>query len=282
MSRMHRHRLNTARLRPVIQLLAAAVCNGYAAGLAKGRLYSGRGKLLCLPVLNCYSCPAALGSCPVGALQTVAAGGRHRISFYALGILLLCGTLFGRLLCGFACPFGFLQDLLARIPLRKLNIPRKADRMLRYLKYAVLFFLVLLLPAVIRDDYGLGEPWFCKYLCPAGTLEAGIPHLLADPRLRALTGMLFSWKLTVLAALLLAAVRIPRCFCRYLCPLGAFYALCSRFSVHQITVQPDACSACGACASACPMGIDPAKAVNGAECIRCGKCKAACHTGAIR
>ena len=282
MSGMHRDRVKRHnRFRLCVQLLAAAILNGYAAGFAGGHIFTGKTKAVCVPVLNCYACPGALGACPIGAMQTVAAGNGRSFSFYVLGILMLCGTLFGRLLCGFLCPFGLVQDLLARIPLKKLTVPRKADRMLRYVKYAVLIIMVLLLPAAVQNVLGTGEPWFCKYLCPTGTLEGGIPMVLLNPALRKLAGVLFTWKFMILLAILILSVKIPRVFCRYLCPLGAFYALFNRFACFQMQVSSAKCIGCGKCTAACPMQLDVPQEICSGECIRCGKCKAVCPTGAV-
>lgn len=283
MSRMHRDRVKRqGRFRLCVQLIAAAFLNGYAAGFAKKSIFTGKTKLFCVPVLNCYACPGALGACPIGAMQTVAGGKGRTISFYVLGLLMLSGTVFGRLLCGFLCPFGLVQDLLAKIPLKKLTVPRKADRLLRYLKYAVLLIMVLLLPAAVQNELGSGDPWFCKYLCPAGTLEGGIPLVLLNPTLRALAGILFTWKTAVLLSILILSVKIPRVFCRYLCPLGAFYALFNRFACYQMQVAEHKCIDCGKCSAVCPMQLDVPQEICSGECIRCGRCKAACPADAIR
>lgn len=274
-------RRKNGRFRTLIQLISLCFFNGYAAGFLGKRLYTGKAKLLCVPVLNCYSCPGALGACPIGAMQTVAAGNLHRISFYALGTVMLFGVIFGRLLCGFLCPFGFLQDLLYKIPVRKLHVPQKADRILRYFKYAVLVILVLLLPAVIRNALGGGEPWFCKYLCPAGTLEGGIPLVLLNEPLRQAAGALFTWKSALLLIFLVCAVRIGRFFCRYVCPLGALYALFNRFAFYQMQLNAHRCTHCGHCKSVCPMAVQTPEQLNCGECIRCGKCRDICPAGAI-
>ena len=239
------------RFRLLIQLLAAAFCNGYAAGFLRGKIFTGKSKLLCVPVLNCYACPGALGSCPIGAMQAVA-GTKSRFSFYVLGTLMLFGTVLGRVLCGFLCPFGLIQDLLHRIPTPKLRVPRRLDRILRYLKYAVLLVLVLLGPVLSAGPLGGGDPWFCKYICPAGTLEGGIPLLLKNETLRQAAGFLFSWKCGVMLAILLGTVFISRCFCRYLCPLGAVYALFNRFALYQMQVDHARCIGCGKCKAVCP------------------------------
>ena len=268
------------RFRLLIQLLAATFCNGYAAGFLRGKIFTGKSKLLCVPVLNCYACPGALGSCPIGAMQAVA-GTKSRFSFYVLGTLMLFGTVLGRVLCGFLCPFGLIQDLLHRIPTPKLRVPHRLDRILRYLKYAVLLVLVLLGPVLSAGPLGGGDPWFCKYICPAGTLEGGIPLLLKNETLRQAAGFLFSWKCGVMLAILLGAVFISRCFCRYLCPLGAVYALFNRFALYQMQVDHARCIGCGKCDPVCPMALDVRKEITGGECIRCGRCKAVCPAKAI-
>ena len=290
------------RIRLFIQLAAAALLNGYAAGFAGGRVFTGVSKAFCVPVLNCYACPGALGSCPIGALQTVLGSTRHRFPFYVLGSLMVFGIALGRLWCGFICPFGLIQDLLYKIPTRKLTVPRQIDGPLRYVKYAVLAFLIVLLPLLATDQFGIGKPYFCQYLCPAGMLEGAAPLMLANRYLRSLAGALFTWKMAVLLAVLISAVLIPRSFCRYLCPLGAFYGLFNRFSLYQMHLDGTRCTGCGTCERICPMAVRiptaqsgkpaqaapaqstapaPSCAITSPECIRCGKCAGACPQGAI-
>ena len=283
MSGMHRDRLKKGKLsfQRRVQLLAAAVVNGYAIGFAKGKIFTGGTKAVCVPVLNCYSCPGALGACPIGSLQAALGGSSRRFPFYVLGLLMLFGVVLGRLICGLLCPFGLVQDLLCKIPAPKLRVPKKLDKPLRWLKYAVLLVLVVLLPAFAVTDTGVAPPYFCKYLCPAGTLEGGVPLLLANPSLRSLMGALFSWKALVLVVILAACVFIPRAFCRYLCPLGAFYSLFNRFSFYQMKLDKSKCTGCKKCEHACPMAVEVTKGCGGPECIRCGKCRDACPSGAI-
>lgn len=268
--------------RAIIQFLSAGLMNANIAGFWKGKIYIGSSKNLCLPVLNCYSCPGALGACPIGSLQVSAGCSTYGISFYVLGFLALMGVLMGRLLCGFLCPFGLIQDLLHKIPLPKLKIPKKPDQILRFVKYLVLAFLVVLLPLLAADSYGSTVPYFCKFICPAGTLEGGIPLVSMNKPLWAAAGRLFSWKVFVLAAVILASIVIYRPFCKYLCPLGAFYALFNRFSFSRYSIDRSKCTDCGICSNICPMNVEPVKTPNHTECIRCGLCRNKCPQKAIQ
>ena len=165
------------------------------------------------------------------------------------GLLILLGVLLGRFICGFLCPFGWLQELLHKIPSPKCSTKRLKP--LRYLKYAVLLIMVVLLPALVVNEMGMGDPFFCKYLCPQGVLEGAIPLSLTNAGIRAALGKLFSWKLCILLAVVVASVVFYRPFCKWLCPLGAFYAVMNRVSLFQMRVDTDKCVSCGACARAC-------------------------------
>lgn len=267
--------------RPLIQLLAAALFNGYALGFAKGKIFTGGTKAFCVPVLNCYSCPGALGACPVGALQAILGGGAGRFSFYVLGLIMLFGVVLGRLICGFLCPFGFVQDLLHKIPVPKLRVAPRVDKPLRWLKYLVGIVLVVALPMVVAGAAGLASPYFCKWLCPAGTLGGAIPLMLMNEGLRASVGFLFNWKMAILIAVVAASMFIYRPFCKYLCPLGAFYGLFNKFAFFQMHLDKDKCINCKKCEKVCKMQVPVTENINHSECIRCGDCKRVCPTAAI-
>ena len=269
------------RFRPWIQAGFTALSNGYIAGFLQGKIYTGKLKTMCVPGLNCYSCPGALGSCPIGSVQAVISGNRHNFSYYVFGILILFGVLLGRFVCGFLCPFGWIQQLLHKIPLRKIKIPKKPDKLLRSLKYIVLLVFVILLPMLAVNQFGLGSPWFCKWICPAGTLEGGLPVLSANESLRNTIGFTFFWKAGLLAVTIIASMLIYRPFCKYLCPLGAFYALFNRWSFTRMEIDENSCVRCNQCVRSCPMQVEVLKNINSAECIRCGKCASVCPTGAI-
>ena len=267
--------------RLLIQAGFFALTNGYANGFLKGRIYRGGLKRFCAPGLNCYSCPGALLSCPIGSLQAVLDSGKYKISLYVFGFLVAVGALLGRAVCGFFCPFGLLQDLLYRIPFLKKRKNLPGHGKLIYLKYAVLLFLCILFPMIFVNEAGLGDPWFCKYLCPSGTFFAGLPLLSLAPELRAAAGFRFLWKLGALVLILALSAGFYRPFCKYLCPLGALYGFFNPVSLYGLAIDRERCTGCGACASACGMGIKVWKDPYSFECIRCGDCASACPEQAI-
>lgn len=258
-----------------IQAAATLLQNANLKGFFTGKIYQGPVKQVCVPGLNCYSCPGAVGACPIGSLQNFLNARSFRFPYYVVGLLLFFGALLGRAVCGFLCPFGWLQELLGRVPFYKKNRFR-ADRPLRCVKYAVLAVLVVALPLGLKLI-----PYFCKYLCPSGTL-AGWLLAARDTLLRSQFGALFAWKSAVLIAVIVASLIVWRPFCKYLCPLGALYGMFNRFALYRMELDREKCVGCGECAHACRMCVDPSAVPNSAECIRCGDCVRACPTGALR
>ncbi len=112
---------------------------------------------------------------------------RTNFSYYVTGTLILLGVLLGRFVCGFLCPFGWLQELLHKIPCKKFST--KKLKPLTYIKYVVLLFAVVLLPVLVVNDVGMGDPFFCKYICPQGVLEA-IPLAAVNAGIRSALGQL--------------------------------------------------------------------------------------------
>ena len=268
-----------ARFRGWIQAGATLLTNIHLPNFLKGGLYQGKGKAVCVPGLNCYSCPAASGACPIGSFQAVVGSSKFRFSYYITGFLILLGVLLGRVICGFLCPFGWFQELLHKIPTKKLST--KKLKPLTYLKYVVLLVMVVLLPVLVTNQLGMGDPFFCKYLCPQGVLEGAIPLSLANSGIRAALGSLFTWKFIVLLTVIVLSIVFYRPFCKWLCPLGAFYALLNKVSLFQMQVDQSKCVSCGKCAKVCKMDVDVTKSPNHTECIRCGMCIRACPTDAV-
>ena len=193
-----------SRFRGWIQAGATLLTNLHLPNFLKGGLYQGAGKTVCVPGLNCYSCPAASGACPIGAFQAVVGSSKFSFSYYITGFLILLGV-----------------------------------------------------------------------------LEGAIPLSLANSGIRAALGKLFTWKFSILLSVIVLSVLFYRPFCKWLCPLGAFYALFNRVSLFQMKVDKSKCVSCGKCARACKMDVDVTKTPNHTECIRCGMCIRACPTNAV-
>lgn len=267
--------------RHIVQTIWALLTNSYLVGFARGKIYQGPLKNLCVPGLNCYSCPGALGSCPIGAFQAVLGSRNYKFAFYVAGFLMFVGALVGRFVCGWLCPFGLIQDLLHKIPFVKKIKTFLGDKLLRKLKYVIFAVFVVILPLFVVDMLGQGTPYFCKLICPAGTLEGGIPLVFANETLQRVVGWLYTWKLAVLIVTIIISIIIYRPFCKYICPLGAIYSVFNPISVFRYRVDKEKCVNCGICSNVCKMQVDPLKNINDPECIRCGLCKNSCPTGAI-
>ena len=268
-----------ARFRGWIQAVATLLTNIHIPNLLKGKIYQGNVKTMCVPGLNCYSCPAATGACPIGAFQAVVGSSKFKFTYYITGFFILLGVLLGRFICGFLCPFGWFQDLLHKIPGKKLSTAKLKP--LRYLKYVILVVFVILLPAFVTNSLGMGDPFFCKYICPQGVLEGAIPLSLANSGIRAALGHLFTFKFTVLALFIILSILFYRPFCKWICPLGAIYSLFNKVSFLKIQVDHEKCVGCQKCSRVCKMDVNVVDTPNHPECIRCGECMKACPTDAI-
>lgn len=269
------------KLRLWVQIIFTAITNGYLYGYATGSIYRGPLKTVCVPGLNCYSCPGAFGSCPIGSLQAVIGSKDYKFSFYIVGFLIFFGSVFGRFICGWLCPFGLVQDLLYKIPFfqKRKNMP--GHKILVKLKYIILVVFVLILPMTITNFIGMGDPWFCKYICPSGTLMAGLPLVGMNESLQSAIGGLFSWKIFLLVITIILAIWFYRPFCKYICPLGAAYSAFNPIALYRYQVREEACTKCGKCQRVCKMDIKVWENPNSPECIRCGDCIKNCPEKAI-
>lgn len=259
--------------RRLIQLYSALLFNANIKGFFNGQIYQGPTKNICVPSLNCYSCPGAVGACPLGSLQNALSESKTRTPAYIFGTIILFGLLLGRSICGFLCPVGLGQELLYKIKTPKVK-KSKVTRILSYFKYVVLVVLVGVLPILFSI------PGFCEFICPAGTLEGGV-GLLSNPNNEGSLGMLgplFSWKFTLLVLIVVASIFIYRVFCRFLCPLGALYGFFCRVAMLGIKLDKTKCTDCGLCVGVCKMDI---KRVGDHECIHCGQCISVCPAKAI-
>ena len=268
-------------VRHVFQSFWFLLTNSFFEGFKTGKIYGGKWKQLCVPGMNCYSCPGAKGSCPIGALQAVIGSPKFKFSYYVVGFLFFVGALIGRGVCGYLCPFGLVQDLLHKIPFVKKIETFKGDKALRKAKYLILLVFVILLPLFLVDIIGQGAPYFCKLICPVGMMEGGIPLVLMNKSMRGAIGFLYAWKGLILILTIFLSIVIYRPFCKYICPLGAIYSLFNSVSLFRYTLDHQKCIHCRRCKAVCEMQCDPVKNCNDLECIRCGKCKNACPVDAI-
>ncbi len=262
-----------------IQIIATLFTNLKVQNFLKGTIYSGKFKGICVPGLNCYSCPAALGACPIGSFQAVVGSLKYNFSYYVSGIMMFFGALFGRIVCGYLCPFGLFQDVIYKIKSKKISTERY--RYLKYLKYLILLIVVWMMPVFFQDEFGATIPYFCKYICPQGILEGGIPLSIANPAIRSSLGNLFILKSTILVVFVVLSIFMYRPFCKFICPLGAFYSIFNKFSFFKYEVKKDKCIDCGKCKKVCDMDVYMKNSQDNLECIRCDKCRKVCPTGAI-
>ena len=264
--------------RRIVQLIGLLLTNSYFPALWAGSFYQGPLKGVCVPVLNCYACPLAWGSCPIGALQHFIIV--RALPLYLLGVLGLVGLFVGRWPCGWLCPFGWFQDVLYKIRLPKFTAPD----WLRHMKFVFLIAVVGVIAWVTYD------PWFCK-ICPAGTLTAGLPWVWFQQRgspfaegMNFLT-WIFTLKIVILAATVLFSAMMRRPFCRFVCPLGALLGLTNKFSVLKMGSDLDSCAiayakgsdfkncaTCRYCSEHCPMHLKVPEQIDSVDCIRCMDC----------
>ena len=268
------------RARRITQVVSLLALNPFFQYFSTRVIYQGPVKYVCAPGFNCYACPLAAFSCPIGGLQYSFTLFSMKIREFklAVGALIyvvssvgLVGAVLGRIPCGWICPFGFLQDMLYKIPLPKLRLPR----WINLGRYAFLVVLAILIPFITAQS------WFSR-LCPAGALEGGI-FLKAVPPATPIpeTGWFFWLKMVILGLFLLWMMVSKRPFCRAVCPLGAMWGMFNRVSLYRMAVDDEACTGCGRCREVCPVDINIFDDPNSPDCIRCLECKKVCDYGAV-
>ena len=265
--------------RKLIQLYSAVLYNAHLRGFVDGEIYQGQTKNVCVPGLNCYSCPGAVGACPLGAIQNALASSGHRAGWYVLGIIMVFGLCLGRTICGWLCPMGLIQELLYKIPTPKIK-KNRVTRALSWLKYVILVVFAGAVPLWYGLRHGMPVPGFCKFICPAGTFEGAI-GLLSNPgnsSLFSMLGIYFTRKFVILMILCAACIFCYRSFCRFLCPLGAIYGMFNKLALVSVKVDEDRCNSCGACVRTCKMDI---RHVGDHECINCAGCMKVCAQNAL-
>jgi ferredoxin-type protein NapH len=217
---------------------------------------------VCSPVFHCYSCPLATFACPIGVLANFSA--LHVIPFIALGTLALVGAVFGSLVCGWACPFGFLQDLVARVPTPKFTLPLWTG----WLRYVVLAAFVIVIPYL----WGEANQFFICRLCPAGAIEAALPNTVQASIAKGAIDWPTKLKISIMVLTLVAMFFTWRPWCTLFCPLGAIYGLLNHFSFFFLRFHQDQCGQCVKCRSLCKRGGSPERDLDSSYCVRCMEC----------
>ena len=182
-------------------------------------------------------------------------------------------VLVGRFFCGFFCSFGVVQDFLwfgahrLRVLLPRKESMKKADHILKFAKYAVLFYFIIFIWSGVTAVKTTG-PWqvFGQYL--------SFGHWPGLKPLLSVGGVL-------LLLIFIGSLFVQRFFCRYFCPMGAIYSLISQGSFLPIEKPRESCGKCHLCTSKCSMGMDLTKKdrIAGGECISCQKCVSWCPKG---
>jgi len=258
--------------RRIFQIIGSILPNSYFQVIVTKVIYRGQLKGICAPLFNCYACPLATVSCPIGTLQHFMA--IAKIPYYLIGYLGLIGLAVGRMACGWICPFGFFQDLMAKIKTKKFRLPSY----LGYMRYVTLVLLAIIIPFITHVH------WFSK-LCPWGALEASIPWGLWNPTdpgflsltpentpVRDLISGSYYLKLGILAGFLGLMIFFKRPFCFLACPLGAIYSLFNKISIIRLGVDMESCTKCNKCLKNCPAGLKVYEEPNSPNCIRCLEC----------
>ena len=285
-------RIETAR--KIVQFLCFALFNAAVFGIGPWSVV--------LPIVHSLGSPQKTVSDAFTVLQKML----YETVFPWLPIasFVLIAVILGRSLCGWVCPFGFIQDLLAYVKRRHMQVSLRTHQSMVDVKYfflaATLFVsgtLAASLAMGVGESYerAIGDfaPAPFNALSPSDTLFAILPRIVLKAwygvAVESLLASPFLWvRLFILGVFLALAVYVPRSWCRYACPHGALLAILNRFSFLGLERDPVRCTkdGCRRCVEVCPMKIRilelPWEKFSDPECIYCLKCVEACTTKAIK
>src|SRR6266571_2395137 len=275
------------------------------AGIALARLnpsFSGARSWVVLPVVASVKAQGAIGSTLDATTLLLS---QAIFPWLPIGIMFVVGALLGRFMCGWICPVGFLQDVITGVKGRVDSVTARTQNYWIRLKYVlvVLAFLISGTLAVSLYYYGTTSGTGVDYrsslgpfadglfiaIPPDGTIFGTLPVLLAQAwrsQFNISSIPIITWlNILILVGFVYAAWRIPRFWCRYLCPVGAIMAVTQRNSMLGMHRDPVKCSNCKECETACPMQVPildlDFKKFNHSECILCMACIDACPAGAL-
>lgn len=234
--------------------------------------------------------------------------------FIVLGTVLLIGAVVGRAFCGWICPIGFIQDIITNLKGKLDFVSPRTHQSSKHFKY-LLFLGTFLISGSLAIALALGQGSSYKTalgilasgpfiaISPDGTLFGTIPTLIGMARQgffsfltrpptiqQAWADLLTTPPLLALRILILigffgTAWKVPRFWCRYVCPTGAMMAVFQKYSVTGIKRDPVKCTKCPHCEVKCPMQINildlPWEKFNDPECIMCMECVDACPHGSL-
>ncbi len=233
-------------------------------------------KHLTVPVFNCYACPWASISCPIGLLQNFVMNGQ--VPTYVLGAMGAVFVFVGSAFCGWVCPFGFFQDAIDFVKnlfKKKNKKSRRKTPVKNKSKDISLITRLIVLVTTLVLAIRYVDTIFCK-LCPIGTIEATFPYQIAN-------GFSYNiWlvaRIGILIFLIIMFFIISRFWCRYLCPIGALSGPSNKISLLKLYHDGNNCEGCTICKDACPLDIDVVKDLNSTRCTRCADCVDKCPKG---
>ncbi|MCH8906675.1 MAG: 4Fe-4S binding protein [Candidatus Heimdallarchaeota archaeon] len=284
MTAITRRRIRSIRL--ITQLIMFVLVNGVIIGLSR----------VPFPAPISFPAGSPFGTVWGGldAIQFILT--RGQFPFLVFGLFFLTGATVGKLFCGWACPVGLWQDLLAIFPLKKTKISKPDNKAFQDISGFILWFVVGWSAWIgfQRIDRGnLEENFFTSipygFIDPAGTLFITLWYaftwkiLPGENSFDAIDSMgtMFLWKMGALLVIMFISMKVPRAYCRWVCPTGALLGYMSKNSILTVKRDPLKCTdGCKACEDACPMGVpitdeDPDGIAN-SLCINCGNCIDAC------
>lgn len=246
---------------------------------------------LIYPYFFCPASPAACATCPLWILEHVAVDlriGADTLKFavYSFSFLGVAFVVFGRAFCGWACPIGFLQEILTKAK----NFPVISNIRSIFYKLKPLtdkigefgikpkhykYIILILIPI---SSFITEKLFFTEY-DPIGGITATIPRLILEPGDWSYRSN-FWMKFVFVIIFFIFVLAISRAWCRFLCPIGAIAGLFNKVSFLKVEFN-DNCNECGLCKKKCPMKIDIPYEERSAECVLCGKCIDECHSDAI-